>query len=128
MAGSNSARGRRARKKGTRGELDLAHACEAIGIACERSARNGVTSAEDMQHALAGFMLESKRREQLALPAWIRKLEAEAGELDLRPLLAFRRNREPWRLVVRLEDLPALCEAYASAIGRPVHPPARGAR
>jgi Holliday junction resolvase len=94
--------GRASRAKGSRGELELARIIREHGFACERTGRNGRTS-EDVTHDIPGVHLEAKRRESLALPAWLKQAEGDAAP-GLVPVVAFRRSREPWRVVVPLDD------------------------
>jgi len=47
--------------------------------------------------------VEVKRAERLKLPEWIRQAEAEAVPGSV-PCVVFRASREPWRIVMRLED------------------------
>jgi hypothetical protein len=100
--------------------VELAHAIRAHGFACERTGRNGRTS-EDLTHDIPGVWLEAKRRETLALPEWLRQAERDAG--DLTPVVAFRRSREPWRVVVPLDSWLAL-----KALERDIETVRRGMR
>ena len=58
---------------------------------------------DDLQHNIEGYHFEVKHRETLALPAWLRQAERDAGERV--PVVAFRRNNEPWRAVLPLPVL-----------------------
>ena len=49
---------------------------------------------------LGGTVLEIKRQERLNLPAWLEQVRKAAEEKV--PVLAFRRNRENWRVLVEL--------------------------
>lgn len=94
--------GRASRTKGAVGERELARTIRAHGFACERTGRNGITS-EDVTHDIPGVHLEAKRRETLAIPAWIRQAETDAPAGRV-PVVAFRQSRQPWRVVVSLEE------------------------
>lgn len=94
-----------------------------LGIVAERNARNGL-SADDLAHALPGVHLEIKRTERLRLnDAWEQAARDARGRV---PCVMHRRNRQPWMLTFRADDLPAIAAAYAAAMGRPVYPPDRG--
>jgi len=114
------------RRKGAAGERDAAKALKAIGIHAQRSARNGVHHAEDVQHALAGVHIEVKRTERLRLAEAMQQAQDAAG--DRLPAVMHRKNRAPWLVTLAVEDIPAFCAAYAAATGRPVYPPERGER
>ena len=53
---------------------------------------------------------EVKRCERLKLPEWIRQLEGDAPQGTI-AVLTYRQNREPWRSVLRTDDLIALVVA-----------------
>jgi hypothetical protein len=54
--------------------------------------------------------LEVRRHEQPRIEAWAREVEAAASS-DRLPILAFRRNKEPWRAVLPLDLLLRLLAA-----------------
>lgn len=98
------------RRKGLGGEREVADLFEAYGW--------DVRGLEDqgdwlcVSRRAAGLMLlhlECKRAERLRFPEWIAQAmqEAPAGAL---PLLAFRQNRQPWRVVLELEQLLELLQ------------------
>ena len=58
---------------------------------------------EDLVHNIPGVHIEVKRRETLAIPAWLRQTEDDArGRV---PWLVFRQSRQPWRVIVPLRFL-----------------------
>lgn len=95
--------GRTSRTKGASSERELAAAIREHGFNCNRMGRNGRT-AEDLDHDVPGVWFEAKRRETLAIPAWLRQAEADAPA-DRVPVVAFRQSRQPWRVVLPLEEL-----------------------
>jgi Holliday junction resolvase len=110
--------GRASRDKGARGEREVADVFEAAGVPARRTAGlqagervEGLDVADaDATLAVAGVHIEVKRCERIELPAWLRQAEADAPE-GAEPVVAFRRNREPWRAVVRLDYLARLMSA-----------------
>jgi hypothetical protein len=54
----------------------------------------------DCAISLGGTSLEIKRQERSNLPAWLAQAREQAGE-DV-PALAYRANRQPWRVLVEL--------------------------
>lgn len=86
--------GRSQRQKGARGERDLRDLFMAHGFQARRDGRLD----DDLVHDLPGVHVECKRRETLAIPAWLRQTILDArGRV---PALFFRRSREPWWVVV----------------------------
>lgn len=43
-----------------------------------------------------GWAIEVKRQERLSRPKWWRQAKEQAQRLGVQPMLAYRRNREPW--------------------------------
>ncbi len=85
------------RQKGAAAEREFAALIRQHGFTGERTGRNGKTS-EDVTHDVPGVHIEVKRREALELAKWLRQAEKDAG--DLVPVVAYRKSREPWRVVV----------------------------
>lgn len=97
------------RVKGKEGELEVAELARENGH--PDAGRNGDARQVDGDIAgVDGAYVEVRRRNALRIPEWAREVEGEAAELgteDL-PVVAFRRDREPWRAVVPLDRLLAL--------------------
>ena len=89
------------RRKGASAERDLAREIRAHGFTCERTGRNGRTS-EDVTHDIPGAHIEVKRCERIELDKWLRQAEHDAGALV--PVVAFRKSRQPWRVVLPLSE------------------------
>lgn len=94
--------GRGKRAKGAAGERELAALLsEHLGFVVKRNLGQARDGADDLtvQH----FRLEVKRQETLRIDEWSKQVEscAQAGEV---PVLAYRRNGQPWRVCLRLED------------------------
>lgn len=99
--------GRMSRNKGAAAERELAEILSnELGFVVKRKLGQARDGGDDIQ--VQKFRIEAKRRETLALPAWTRQIEAayQAGEV---PIVAYRQNGQPWRVVLRLDDfLPLL--------------------
>jgi Holliday junction resolvase len=105
--------GRSQREKGKRGEREFADLLQDHGFHARRDGRLD----DDLDHDADGYHFEVKRRETLALPAWSRQAEQDAG--DRVPVVAYRRNSEPWRCSLpadRLLRLLALERAVREGI------------
>ena len=84
------------RNKGAHAERELAaYLSDALGVEIKRKL--------DQAREVGQFRIEVKRREKLAIPQWVRQIEecTEEGEV---PVVAFRQNKQPWRIVIRLDD------------------------
>jgi len=94
--------GRGKRAKGAAGERELAALLsDQLGFVVKRNLGQARDGADDLtvQH----FRLEVKRQETLRIDEWSKQVEscAQPGEI---PVLAYRRNGQPWRVCLRLED------------------------
>ena len=99
--------GRMSRNKGAAAERELAQILsDELGFVVKRKLGQARDSGDDIQ--VGKFRIEAKRRETLALPAWCRQIEehCQPGEV---PIVAYRTNGQPWRVVLKLGDfLPLL--------------------
>jgi hypothetical protein len=90
------------RDKGVRGEREVAAILRAHGFTARRDGR----LAADLDHNAAGVHFEVRRRETLALAAWMR--DAEAAASGRIPVVAHRRNGEAWQATLPLDELVRL--------------------
>lgn len=96
--------GRTSARKGAAGEREVQEIFRRHGYDVQRAGTQTYGTTPDLYNA-AGLHLEVKRAERLSLPAWITQSERDAAAfLDGAPTVVFRSNREPWRIVLRLED------------------------
>lgn len=92
------------KSKGARGELEFAAALCAAGVTARRGRQyHGDPSAPDVIAELPGVHWEIKRCERIDLYPWFRQAVLDAGTRT--PVVALRKNREDWLVVLRLEDL-----------------------
>lgn len=52
------------------------------------------------EDCLSHFAIEIRRREQLSLGAWWTDVCCKAGKLNRLPVIAYRQNRQPWKIVL----------------------------
>ncbi len=99
------------RRKGARGELEVLELLQAHGwTRAHRNFGSGSAGGGDVTDGPAGVVLEVKRHAgRLDLPAAVRQAEAACGPGDL-PVVAHRRDGEPWGATLPLEDLLDLLE------------------
>lgn len=102
--------GRMQRNKGVRGELEAAREIRRIfGVYAERGQqRSGSADSPDVKSALEGIYLEVKRKERIQLYPALDKAVSECG--DARPIIMHRKNRRPWLVTMRLDDLPSIID------------------
>lgn len=92
--------GRRSRSKGQRGEREWAALLVEHGFTATRNRIGAAT--DDIIHNVLGVSFEVKRAETLQFSQWWRQAVEQALP-DRVPVLAFRSNGEPWRVVLPAE-------------------------
>lgn len=99
---------KKSRDKGLLGEREVGHAFTDGGF----PVRGLEGSGDHLIVCGAGLVLhiEVKRAETLKMNAWTKQAEGEAPEGTV-PIVCYRRNREPWRASLKLNDLIALLAA-----------------
>lgn len=113
--------GARPRRKGIRGELELAAWLRSHGIEARRGVqRQGGPDSPDVVAALP-FHVECKRMERLPLWRALAQAQSDAGA---RPAVVFHRtNRHPWIVILAAEDLLELLGLWQRAAAeRPERP------
>lgn len=104
------------KQKGKRGELEWSAFCRDHGYDCRRTAQYcGNTGDASDVVGLPGIHQEVKRAENLALYAAYEQAvrdAQEAGEGSI-PIVAHRRNRKPWLVVMSAEDFFKLYGAWS---------------
>jgi len=94
--------GRAERNKGKAAEREVAHIFAAHGWGDAKRSGDAGQPDGDLDH-VEPFYAEVRRREQLALPAWIKEVEAECPK-DLTPIIVFRRSRMAWQVCIALDS------------------------
>lgn len=110
--------GKSQRTKGAAAEREFTTILsDQLGQVVKRKLGQARDSGDDVQ--VQNFRFEVKRRETLALPAWCRQVEAAcAGDPDAIPVVAYRQNGQPWRVVLKLEHfLPLMAGELTPAKG-----------
>lgn len=117
MSRSKASRaGRKSRRKGKKGELELAHWLEARGVQARRGAQHrGGQDSPDVVAALDGVHLECKRAEELSVYASLEQAQEESGGRT--PIVFHRRNKKPWVALLSAEDLLELLRAAGRVLG-----------
>jgi len=97
------------RRKGVRGEQEVARLLGAFGLPVQRVVnQSGVVMRGDLT-GVPGLHFEVKRQEVLRLPSWLRQVERDVAGTANMPVLVFRTSSSgpvgDWHAVVRLRDL-----------------------
>lgn len=105
--------GKMSRDKGKRGELELVHKLRDLGFEDVHRAQQycGSASSADVL-GLPGIHPECKRTEALRIyDAMAQAVRDSEGTDDL-PAVFHRRSKQPWLVVMRLEDWAELYRAF----------------
>lgn len=99
--------GARERRRGASAERELAALLsESLGTVVKRNLGQSREGGDDI--TIGKYRIECKRHNKLAIPAWLRQVEEACKDGDV-PIVAFRQDGQPWRVVLRLDDfLPLL--------------------
>jgi hypothetical protein len=99
--------GRMQRNKGARGELEAAEMLRKhLGIAAERSARNGVEGASDLDTSMTFWKFEVKRYARLGVESIMQRAELDQALRANHTALLMRADDCEWLIVLRLHDVP----------------------
>jgi Holliday junction resolvase len=93
--------GKMARNKGAAGERELAAILtDRLGFVVQRKLGQARDGGDDIQ--IGKYRIEVKRRERVQIDQWSEQVEQAAQAADV-PVVIYRRNGQPWRVVVPLE-------------------------
>lgn len=100
--------GKAQRNKGAAAEREVAAIInDRLGTDLRRTPLSGGMTWKGDIRGWDRMHVEVKRQERLSIPAWVKQAEDDCPEGDI-PLVVFRQSREPWRVVIRLDDLLGL--------------------
>ncbi len=104
--------GKSSQSKGRRAEQEVSRLLQAQGF----NVRPGVAlnfGGEPDIIGLPGAHIEVKRHERLEISSWMKQAQADAERFgDGLPVVFFRANRAPWRVVMELQDWLQLYKGY----------------
>lgn len=103
--------GARERRKGASAEREVVLLAESHGFQGLRTRSGGGQVRGDVA-GIPGLALEVKRQETLCVSRWMAQAEANCGT-DM-PAVAHRRNNEPWRVTLGLDEFLAILKAAQS--------------
>lgn len=97
--------GMRSKRKGASGERELARLLgDLLGLELTRNLEQTRAGGHDLL-GVPGWAIECKRVEAASIGSWWAQAVEQAERQGLRPVLAHRGNRQPWRFVMRLAEL-----------------------
>lgn len=100
------------REKGARGERLLAKELREYGYEAERGCQHaGGKDSPDIKSNMHGVHWEAKNTEKLRLYEAIAQSKRDAGKDEI-PLVAHKRNREPWYVTLPLDGFMKLYQAW----------------
>lgn len=91
--------GKSSRRKGAAAEREWCHYLSDHGFPDATRNRIGVDGDDILHPLMHQISYEVKRQEKLSIPAWLRQAEEQAAP-NRTPVLAFRQNSQPWRVVI----------------------------
>ena len=91
------------RDKGSRGERELALKLRELGYDARRGQQYSGANGDADVVGLAGVHIECKRVERVSIEDWMLQSIRDAREGEV-PIVAHRRNNEPWKVTMRLDD------------------------
>lgn len=103
------------KQKGKRGELEFALALRSAGYKSARRGQQyhgGPGSADVECEELPDVHFEVKRTEVTSLEKWMAQAVADVGDSGKTPVVAHKKNRSDWVIVMRLEDFLLLKRGY----------------
>jgi Holliday junction resolvase len=102
--------GRSKRTKGAVAERELAQILsDELGICVKRKLGQAREGGDDIQ--VGQFRIEAKRQEKIQIESWWEQVQACAAPDEI-PVLAFRRSRNPWKVVLTLNDFIRMMREY----------------
>jgi hypothetical protein len=97
-----SATGRKSKRKGAAGELELAKLLQSYGYEARRGYQFDGKDIADVI-GLPGIHIECKRVEKLNMLEALKQSQRDAKHDEL-PAVFHRRNREPWQVTMTFDD------------------------
>lgn len=99
-------------RKGADGGRELAAILQDHGYDIQRGGNLSFGAEPDL-FGLPGIHIECKRVEALRLSEWMEQARRDADRFgDGFPAVFYRRSREPWRVVMELQDWLELYRSY----------------
>ena len=109
------------KQKGKRGELEIAELMRGYGYSeARRSAQYCGKAGDGDVVGVDGLHIEVKFREQVSDEKFLQQAEGDARKGDL-PLVLYRRSREKWKALLRLDVFMMLWGELSDSQKRNIH-------
>lgn len=105
------------KEKGKRGELEFSHLCKEFGFDVRRSQQYAGIHGDADIVGLEGIHVEVKRVEKLNISRAMEQSARDCGQDT--PIVAHRKNREPWYVTMTAKDWFMLYKAWRNGVGTP---------
>ena len=99
------------RNKGKVGERELAKVLQGYGYDTRRGQQYAGANGDADVVGIQGLHIECKRCQQVRDEEFLQQSEKDARESEL-PVVIYRRNREQWKVTMRLDTFIKLWRAY----------------
>lgn len=103
--------GKSSQRKGRAAEIELSRILQGYGYPVEAGRAQSYGEVPDLT-GLPGIHCEVKRCETLRLSEWLAQARRDADRFGGLPTVFFRRSREPWAVVMHLEDWEKIYRSY----------------
>lgn len=104
------------RQKGKGGELELAKLLRSYGYSARRGQQYSGISGDADVVGVPGLHIECKRVEQLNIENALLQSERDAPD-GVIPVVMHRKNREPWKVTIRLDAFMRMWSAWLKIHG-----------
>lgn len=104
------------RNKGNRAENEFLRLLgEELGESLKRNITQTRAGGADCLE-VRGWAIEIKRQERLSRGAWWKQAVEQGKRAGAQPMLAYRRNREPWSVLIAYPGKPMTIQEAAGVI------------
>ena len=98
--------GRKSKRKGKSGELEVAHLYQDIGYMARRTSQYCGSSGDASDVTGVPYIhIEVKRQEKMNLYDWLEQAKRDSQRTDNVPGVHYRQSRKGWRVLLECEDL-----------------------
>lgn len=98
--------GRKSKRKGKSGELEVAHLYQDIGYMARRTSQYCGSSGDASDVTGVPYIhIEVKRQEKLNMYDWLEQAKRDSQGTGDVPVVHYRQSRKGWRVLLECEDL-----------------------
>jgi Holliday junction resolvase len=98
--------GRKSKRKGKSGELEVAHLYQDIGYMARRTSQYCGSSGDASDVTGVPYIhIEVKRQDKMNLYDWLEQAKRDSQGTDNVPVVHYRQSRKGWRVLLECKDL-----------------------